>query len=424
MNERTLGSLQVAALLVSASYGIGFLFGSGELALAHGMAGSIYGVSTAVGMLVLAVFAGRLWRAGMPIWEMFGHAYGQRLQSAVALLSIVWMAGVLAAQIQGGLAVVRLLGVSGPVAYGLVLTLIYIASRLDLRLASGVFAACLVASGLVLGYALVSANGLPLYADAVPAFARDLPSFRPTRLLAMVLAVGILVCTGADYHQFVLAARGPRAATLGCILAGLGLLLIGFLPAAVVLAMDRAGSLNGLADAKQVVPFALAQVAATFGPGADKLLLAALSAAALGSGAALVRAMTSALASATPRLHGAAHPASPALAAVSIAVGAALAARDQGIVETMVSVNVIYIASVGVVFAALLRGINVPAAHAGAIMATGFSVAFAAYLAGWSGWLGESADIVSLVSGIVASAAMAVFCAVSARRVSAASVRG
>ena len=85
MSERTLGSLQVAALLVSASYGIGFLFGSGELALMHGMAGSIYGVATAVGMLVLALFASRLWRAGLPIWEMFGRAYGHRLQGAVAL---------------------------------------------------------------------------------------------------------------------------------------------------------------------------------------------------------------------------------------------------------------------------------------------------------------------------------------------------
>ena len=33
MTTRVLGALQVAALLVSASYGIGFLFGSGEAAL-------------------------------------------------------------------------------------------------------------------------------------------------------------------------------------------------------------------------------------------------------------------------------------------------------------------------------------------------------------------------------------------------------
>jgi solute:Na+ symporter, SSS family len=114
------------------------------------------------------------------------------------------------------------------------------------------------------------------------------------------------------------------------------------------------------------------------------------------------------------------------LAAVSIALGAALAARDQGIVDTMVSVNVIYIASVGVVFAALLRGIVVPVAHAGVIMAVGFSVAFATYVAGWTGWVGESADIFSLVAGLGASATMAVCCALSPNRVpdGGSSVRG
>ena len=110
----------------------------------------------------------------------------------------------------------------------------------------------------------------------------------------------------------------------------------------------------------------------------------------------------------------------------ALAAGGLLAARGQGIVETMVSVNVIYIASVGVVFAALLRGIVVPVAHAGAIMATGFSVAFATYVAGWTGWLGESADIVSLVSGLGASATMALCCALYANRVpgGGSSVRG
>jgi len=37
-----LGYLQIATLLVSASYGIGFLFGSGELAVSQGMVGSLY----------------------------------------------------------------------------------------------------------------------------------------------------------------------------------------------------------------------------------------------------------------------------------------------------------------------------------------------------------------------------------------------
>lgn len=408
---RTLGSLQVAVLLVSASYGIGFLFGSGELALAHGMAGSIYGVATGVGMLVLAGFARYLWAIGLPVWDLFGRAYGARLQGAVALLSLVWMAGVLAAQIHGGVAVAHLLGLGDPLGHLVVLVLIYCASRLDLRFASGAFALCLLASALVLAYALVVANGVGLYLQAVPTFVHELSTFKPSRLLAITLAVGLLVCVGADYHQFVLAARRPFAAVLGCVLAGIALFVIGFLPSAVVVAMQHAGSLGDVADGKQVVPWVLGRVAGSIGPGADKLMLIALSAAALGSGAAILRAMTSALASAVPGQRSASHP---GFAILALAIGASLASRDQGIVDTMVSVNVVYIVSIGVCFVALLRGIPIPPVQAGAIMATGFTVSLAVYLAAWVGWLSEQADVVSLVGGFAASIATALCLAIAA----------
>ncbi|PKO40648.1 MAG: hypothetical protein CVU30_16075 [Betaproteobacteria bacterium HGW-Betaproteobacteria-3] len=164
--NRSLGSLQVAALLVSASYGIGFLFGSGELALSHGMAGSIYGVATGFGMLVLAVFARKLCAVGLPVWALFGRAYGAQLEGMVALLSLIWMSGVLAAQIQGGVAVLVLLGLGEVNGYITILLLIYGASRLNLRFASAVFAICLLASAAVLVYALVVADGVDLYLSA------------------------------------------------------------------------------------------------------------------------------------------------------------------------------------------------------------------------------------------------------------------
>ena len=400
MNGRDLSSLQVAALLVSASYGIGFLFGSGELAISHGIAGSIYGVATALGMLVLAACARRLWHAGLPVWELFGRAFGARVQRAVALLSLIWMAGVLAAQIQGGAAVVHLLGLGGLPGQLVVLAFIFFAARLDLRLASGVFALCLLASALVLAYALVVSDGIGLYLRAVPVFVDDLATFRPTQLVAMTVAVGLLVCTGADYHQFVLAARRPLAAVTGCVLAGLALILIGFLPPAVVVAMQQADALADVAEARQVVPLLLARVAATLGTGADKLMLAALSAAALGSGAAILRAMTGALASALPGRRSATQP---GLALLALVLGAAIAGRGQAIVDTMVSVNMVYIASVAVCFVALLRGVALSPRQAGAIMATGFGVSLAAYCAGWAGWLGDDADLVSLVGGLAVS---------------------
>ncbi|AJP60137.1 hypothetical protein UC34_24795 (plasmid) [Pandoraea vervacti] len=39
MPERSLGAVRVAVLLISASCGVGFLFGSGEMALSAAMAG-------------------------------------------------------------------------------------------------------------------------------------------------------------------------------------------------------------------------------------------------------------------------------------------------------------------------------------------------------------------------------------------------
>ena len=404
--NRALGSLQVAALLVSASYGIGFLFGSGELALFHGMAGSIYGVVTGFGMLVLAVFARQLWANGLPVWDLFGRAYGKELQGVVALLSLIWMSGVLAAQIQGGVAVLELLGLEQAHSYLTILLLIYGASRLDLRFASALFAMCLLASAAVLVYALVVAKGMGVYLQAIPAFTEDLSTFSPSRVVAISLAVGLLVCTGADYQQFVLAARSPLAAVGGCVLAGLLLFVIAFLPSAVVVAMQGGGMLGDLVDTKQVVPWVLGQVAGSVGQGADKLMLIALSVAALGAGAAILRAMTEALACAASGSRSAGHP---MFALITLGLSALLASRDQGIVDTMVSVNVVYIASISVCFATMVSGIVVPPQHARWIVAVGFAASVAVHLAGWLGQYGEDTDVVSLLLGCFLSAGTALW---------------
>lgn len=404
--QRTLGSLQVAALLVSASYGIGLLFGSGEQALQHGLAGGVYGVATAAGMLLLAFLARRLWISGVPIWDLFARSYGARLQRPVALLSLVWMAGVLAAQIHGGVAVMQLLGVGYLPGLLLVLLLLFGVSRLELRFASAVFALCLLASAVVLVYAIVSVGGMHLYLNAVPTFLKDAGSFQGGQLLAILLAVSLLVCMGADYQQYVLAARSPWAAALGCVIAAIALLLVGFLPAALVVAMAEQGGLPGISVGKQVIPLALGQVAGTFGAAAEKSMLVALSLAALGSGAAILRAMTDALASAVPAGRVSRRP---VLTFVALALGAALAARDQGIIDTMVSVNVVYIASIAVAFLALMIGSPLPARHAVATMSSGFAISLLIQLSAWGGWEVGQTDLVALSVGLLGSLAVSLY---------------
>jgi solute:Na+ symporter, SSS family len=403
--ERALSSLQIAALLVSASYGIGFLFGTGELALAHGMAGSIYGIATAFGMLALAAVARPLWSSGLSVWDLFGKAYGAHLRKWVAVLSLVWMAGVLAAQIHGGVAVARLLGLADPFGLLVVVSLIFVASRMNLQVASGVFSACLLASGLVLIYALFVSGGVERYAQAVPAFVADMDTFRPTQFWTVSLAVCLLVVTGADYHQFLMSGQSARNAVMGCVLAGIALLLIAFLPSAVVLAMLASGALMDMPDGKQVIPWVLSQVAGTMAESLGLVMLLALSLAALGSGAAILRAMGSALSAALPKRYAS----QPWMAsAVALFLGALLATREQGIVETMVSVNIIYLASIGVCFSALLANIRLSPEQARSTMAAGLVVSGGIYAAGCMGLLDERADTLSLILGWLVSASVAV----------------
>ncbi len=402
MTTRTLGALQVAALLVSASYGIGFLLGSGEYALRYGMAGAIYGVATGLGMIAMAALAGRLWLAGRAVWDLLGDRSGDRVRRLVALLSIVWMAGVLAAQIHGAVAVVRLLGAGPMAAHAVAIALIFAASRFELRAASLVFAGCLAASAVVLLYALVHSGGFELYAHSLPVFAQDLPSLGAAQAFTIAIGVGLLVCTGADYHQFVLAARGPGAAVRGCLLAGVSLLLLAFLPPAVVLSAIAQPSWPGVADAKQVVPQALSLAAAELAAAAGPVMLGVLGMAALGSGAAVLRAMVSALEAARPRRASV----SPiVLAAITMAVAAALTATGLPIVDTMVSVNVVYIASVGVSLFGLLRGKDGDQVGETWVIGAGFIGAVAAFTPTWAGWPLPNVELIALLLGLTSAAA-------------------
>ncbi len=402
MTARTLGALQVAALLVSASYGIGFLFGSGEYALRYGMAGAIYGFATALGMLAMAAFAARLWRSGRAVWDLLGDRSGERVRRLVALLSIVWMAGVLAAQIHGAVAVVRLLGADPVAAHAVAIALIFAASRFELRAASLVFAACLAASAIVLLLALVRSGGVDLYAASLPAFANALPSLGIAQAFTIAIGVGLLVCTGADYHQFVLAARGPSAAIRGCLLAGAGLLLLAFLPPAVVLSAIAQPSWPGVADAKQVVPQALSLAAADLAAAAGPIMLGVLGMAALGSGAAVLRAMVSALQAAWPRC---ASMSGVGLAAIAMSVAAALTATGLPIVDTMVSVNIVYIASVGVSLFCLLRGKDGDETEDTWVIAAGFLGSVAAFVPTWVGASIPNVELIALLVGLTSATA-------------------
>jgi SSS family solute:Na+ symporter len=413
MNTRLstgLSALQVATLLVSASYGIGFLFGSGEVALQWGMAGSIYAIVTALGIAVLAFAAPPLWRSDLQIWQVLGVAYGAKVSTLVALLSIVWMSGVLAAQIHGGVAVVMLMGLPTLPAYALMLMLIFAASRMQLALAAKVFSLCLAASCLLLLYALFSVQGVPVLLHAVPSFEADLPRIPWMRLWVIILAIAPLVVTGADYQQFVMAAKSPRVAVLGCLMAAGFLFLFGFVPAAVVVAYQSGEGAVQPANGNQIMPFIMAGVAQRLAAGYGWVVLAGLLTAALGSAAAIVRAMSSATFSVmgSERRPFAVHLA-------MVLLGGLIASRGQAIIDTMVALNMVFLGAIGVVFVSLLTGWQIPAQGAWLAMLAGFTASLIGYLLGWVGLTTLDADLLSLVAGLLASLLVAGWSAAATR---------
>jgi SSS family solute:Na+ symporter len=316
----------------------------------------------------------------------------------VALLSVTWMSGVLAAQIHGGVAVVKLMGVTTLPAFALVLIFIFAASRMNLAMAAKVFAVCLMASSLLLLYALFSLNGLPVLSQALPSFSADLQRIPVVRLWAIVLAIAPLVVTGADYQQFVMAAKSPRAAWLGCVMAAGFLFVFGFLPASVVLAYKNGVIAMQPASDNQIIPFIMAGVANRLASGYGWMILAGLLTAALGSAAAIVRAMSSAALSTmdSKNRSGWANLA-------MVLLGGLIAARGQSIIDTMVALNMVYLGAIGVVFVALSMRWKISAQGAWLTMLAGFAASLLGYALGWAGWITLDADLMSLVAGVLTS---------------------
>jgi len=230
MANRALSIWQVASLLVSTSCGIGFLLGTGELALQQGMGACLYAVSTSLGLLALALIAPRLWKTGESVWAHFGTLYGPAVSRLVASLSIIWMIGVLSAQIRGVSAILKLAGVSHATSIVAVDCLVIGLSFIRLSWLSGLFTVCMFGCNAILTYALIKAHGFSLWIYAPGNFIKSVRVQSGSHVGLTLLSVVALVICGADYQQFPIAARTPTSARIGCLIAAVVVFAIGFLP--------------------------------------------------------------------------------------------------------------------------------------------------------------------------------------------------
>ncbi|WP_296223701.1 hypothetical protein [Ralstonia sp. UBA689] len=395
MTERTLGPWNVAILLISASYGIGFVFGTGELARTIGMASSLYAAATGIGMVFLAAVAGTFWRLGAPVWGLFREKH-RALEAGVALLSSVWLLGIFSVQLQGAAAVLGLnFGLAPAWQHTIAGALVWLLGRLRPGRMGAVFTVFLAAASASLVVVIVLNGGIGLYARSWAMVATDAARYlSPTDIGVTVVSTIALVILGADYQQFVILARSRQAAVMGCVLAGVAVMLISTLPSTAVLAAMQSGHLAPALAAKETIPFLVVEPFGGRHGAIGQGILCVLLLAALGSGAAVAMA--------------AAHATRQALSwkrvpdsVVSLAVvlgGIAIAQIGTSMVGLIVSINTLFLTTVAVPLAATLVGYGSGRGCAWA-MAAGFTSALAALclqpLLGWhaGAWLSAAAGI-------------------------------
>jgi solute:Na+ symporter, SSS family len=379
MSEHSLNTPQVTVLLVGTSCGIGFLMGTGELAVHQGMAGCLYALATALGLAVLAFYAPMLRRSGQSIWSRFDQTYGPSVSRSVALLSLIWMTGVLATQIRGGSAVLVLTGMSDTAALLLMSSILLVLSMARLSWLSAGLGFCMLACGVMLGNTLIETAGLGIWLHAPVLFASALRHTALAHTGFSVATIVAMVICGADYQQFVIAANTPKTARNGCMLAAGCVFVGGFLPASAVIATHTLWHLDNVDNPVQIIPMLLIHsLPDNISPG---LVIATLIAAAIGAGCAILRAMSDALTATQPRLFQ--HRIWSRV--LPVVLSSFVASRGQSLIDMMIELNMVYLAAVGPLLLLRLLHVHLSDAAASASLAAGCSIALTCYLISWTG---------------------------------------
>lgn len=353
MSERTLNPLNVAVLLVSASYGIGFVFGTGEQARSIGMASSLYAAATGLGMLFLAAAATTFWRLGTPVWGLFRES-NRSLETGVALLTALWLVGIFSVQLQGAAAVLGLtLGLSPTWQYPVAGLLAWLLGRLHPGRMATVFSVFLAVASASLIAVIAMNGGTELYARSLPLVVSDAAHYvSPADICVIVLSTIALVVLGADYQQFVILARSRRAAVIGCLLAGAAVLLMSTLPSTAVLAAIQSGHLPPALAAKATIPYLVVQPFGGNDTAIGKGILCTLFLAALGSSSVVALAATHA----TRRALSLHRVSDTIVALVVVLGGIGIAKLGTSMVGLIVSINTLFLTTIAVPLAATLTG--------------------------------------------------------------------
>lgn len=287
---RRLDAFSLAALLVSAHYGLGFLFGTAEKSLTLGLAGSLYAVCLGLGTIALLLGLAKFyWTKVDQIWTLLGNSYGNSVKIIVGLMSWSSLIGIEAVQLISGAFILKVLGVPILASMVILAVLFTIISLLPVEKAGFLFRGLLLVNFLALVYGLWVLHGVPDYLRSPIEFIPSLAQISPPKIIGISLSTILLVLIDMKYQQFVVQAKDMRNLYQGCLIAAILLLLLAFFPSSVLIAAQNAGILPDGIDGKETLPFILLWI----GGGADKplgmILILSLLVPAMGVGSSVLR---------------------------------------------------------------------------------------------------------------------------------------
>jgi solute:Na+ symporter, SSS family len=290
--ERRLDTFSLAALLVSAHYGLGFVLGTAEKSLTLGAAGSLYTVSLGFGTIALLGLAKFYWKRAEPIWTLLGSAYGDGVKVFVSLMSWLSLIGIEAVQLISGAFILKVFGIP-TIPTMIVLAILFATiSLLPMEKAGWILRGLLILNFLALLYGLWVLHAFGDYLLSPIEFASSLKHMSLPTIVGVSLSTILLVPIDMKYQQFLVQAKDVHSLYRGCTIAAILLLLLAFLPSTVVVAAHNAGILPAGIDGKETLPFILAWV----GGGTDKplaiALIVSLLVPALGIGSSILRVQT------------------------------------------------------------------------------------------------------------------------------------
>jgi SSS family solute:Na+ symporter len=300
---RKLGLLLTAGALAATHFGGGMVMGGSEYGFNYGISGAWYGISCGIGLVLTAFLTAGKFRAlsFYTIPDYLEHRYGGKSVRALgALLSLIALTGILAAQVLAARGAISILGFKGNTAAILATVIFIIYTALG-----GLWAATItdfiqviiagtgviVAAVLVLG-ATGGIGGLHQMIEQSPSINDsgyfNLFEMAGKSILWILLPTVMYTLIGQDFYQRLFAAKNQVTARMASLVGGLFITVISVCPA--IVGMGARVFFPELQDGSLAIPKIVQQI---FPLGIGAIILSALLAAIMSSADSLLTAGTS-----------------------------------------------------------------------------------------------------------------------------------